>query len=131
MSKTYRILSTDEIDLLIRQGCSASDWSNVLVSHVFIPGNIRNVQFSGEVRIGDNSGEVVFDGGLKRNCGIYDACVHNCTIGNHVYIRHIFNYIANYDIEDHTIIENVELCLVDGETTFGNGIKVSYQISDS
>ena len=121
----YRILSAQEIEILQKRGCTSSDWSKLLVSPNFISENIRDVHFSGVVRIGDNSGTIEFSGGIIQNCGIYNARIHNCTIGNHVYIHHICNYMANYDIQDHVIIENVELCLVDGETTFGNGIKVS------
>lgn len=125
MKHEYRPLLVTEIDLLKQQGCSAENWNNVFVSKIFIPENIRNVQFSGTCYIGDNSGTVSFSGGIVRNCGIYDASIHNCTIGSQVYIRHIFNYIANLDIHDHVILENIEVCLVDGATTFGNGIKVA------
>lgn len=125
MKQEYRPLLVTEINLLKQQGCSAENWNNVFVSKIFIPENIRNVQFSGTCYIGDNSGSVSFSGGIVRNCGIYDASIHNCTIGDQVYIRHIFNYIANFDIHDHVILENIEVCLVDGVTTFGNGIKVA------
>jgi len=124
-NQEYRPLSTLEVESLKQQGCSSSDWDQVWVSKTFIPENIRNVQFSGCIRIGDNSGTVEFSGGIVRNCGIYNANIHNCTVGNHVYINHICNYIANYDIHDHVILENIELCFIDGETSFGNGIKVS------
>jgi len=125
MDQEYRSLSTNETEILQQQGCTAADWNQVLVSHGFIPENIRNVQFSGTIRIGNNSGTKEFSGGIVRNCGIYNASIHNCNIGDHVYIHHICNYIANYDIGDHVILENIELCLIDGETSFGNGIKVS------
>jgi len=125
MNPKYRSLSTKEIEILQQQGCTAAGWDQVSVTSKFAPENIRNVQFSGCVKIGDNTGTVEFSGGIVRNCGIYNACVHNCTIGDHVYIQHICNYIANYDIENHVVIENVELCFIDGETSFGNGIKVS------
>ena len=124
-SQNYRPLAQAEIELLKNQGCTAADWNQVFVSSVFIPENLRNVQFSGIVEIGDNSGTVEFEGGIIRNCGIYNASIHNCTIGNQVYIHHVCNYIANYDIHDHVIIENVELCFIENETSFGNGIKVS------
>ncbi len=125
MNQEYRQLSSSEIETLLNQGCSALSWSDVYVSNVFIPGNVRNVQFSGVVKIGDNSGTINFPGGLIRNCGIYNATIHNCVIGNYVYISHVFNYIANYQICDHVILENVEICFVDGNSSFGNGIKVS------
>jgi len=123
--KTYRPLLPSEIEILKRQNCTSSDWNNVLVSEIFISENIRDVKFSGEVHIGDNSGTVEFNGGIIRNCGIYNACIHNCTIGDHVYIHQVLNYIANYDIDEYVIIENIEMCAVEHETTFGNGIKVS------
>lgn len=121
----YRKLTNSEIEILKNQGCSAADWSLISVGEVFIPENIRSVNFSGNVQIGDNSGTIQFDGGIIRNCGIYNATLHNCTIGNHVYINQVSNYLANYDIQDHVVIENIELCFVGRETTFGNGIKVS------
>jgi len=125
MNQEYRSLSIHELEILQLQGCSASNWNEIFVQSTFIPENIRNVQFSGCVKIGDNSGTVEFSGGIVRNCGIYNASIHNCTIGDHVYIQHICNYIANYDIKSHVIIENVEQCFIEGETSFGNGIKVS------
>lgn len=125
MDQEYRSLSNQEIEILKQQGCTAASWDEVFVSRTFIPENVRNTQFSGSIRIGDNSGTIEFSGGIVRNCGIYNASLHNCTVGNHVYIHHICNYVANYDIGDHVILENIEMCLVDEETSFGNGIKVS------
>ncbi|MBV5315849.1 MAG: DUF4954 family protein [Prolixibacteraceae bacterium] len=121
----YRELNVDEIETLKKQGCAATDWKQILVGPVFNPEHVYHVQFSGSVRIGDNSGTVEFSGGIVRNCGIYNASIHNCTIGDHVYIHQISNYMANYDIHDHVILENIELCYIDGESSFGNGIKVS------
>jgi hypothetical protein len=121
----FRNLSATEVDQLTQQGCMAASWDQVFVGQVFNANHVRNAQFSGLVRIGDNTGTVEFSGGITRNCGIYDASIHNCTIGDHVYIHQITNYIANYDIHDHVILENIEICLIDCETSFGNGIKVS------
>ena len=121
----YRKLSGSELEILKQQGCSATNWDQITVGNDFIPENVRNTQFSGTVSIGNNSGTIEFEGGMLRNCGIYSASIHNCSIGNHVYIHHIPNYIANYDIHDHVILENIELCYIENETSFGNGIKVS------
>jgi hypothetical protein len=124
-NKIYRLLTATEIDNLKTQGCSASDWNSITVSEGFCTENILNVQFSGTIILGDNSGTVTLEGGILRNCGIYNASIHNCTIGDNVYISQISNYVANYDILDHSILQNIELCLTDGESSFGNGIKVS------
>jgi hypothetical protein len=40
-------------------------------------------------------------------------------------VENIQNYIANYTIGDNCFIENVDLMLVDGVSTFGNGIEVA------
>lgn len=125
MKTKHRNLTPEEIILLQNQGCSSADWNKVLVSPDIVISSIRQVHFSGNITLGNNSGTIEFEGGVTRNCGIYNATIHNCTIGDHVYISQVSNYLANYDIQDHVIIENIELCYVDQETTFGNGIKVS------
>jgi hypothetical protein len=121
----YKNLTDEEVLRLKKQGCSSTDWKQIFVSQNLVIENIRNVIFSGINTIGDNSGIVEFEGGITRNCGIYNATIHNCNIGNQVYISQVSNYLANYDIQDHAILENIESCFIDGETTFGNGIKVS------
>lgn len=70
-------------------------------------------------------GEVTFFGGVKKHTGLFNATIHNCRIGNNVYIGQIRNYIANYNIEDNVVIENVDLLAVDGVSDFGNGTLVS------
>ena len=124
MNTNYQHLSPDQIKQLISNGCSCSDWGKIMVSEGFSANYVRNTDFSGEIKIGDNQSTVEFYGGVKKQCGIYNSSIHNCTIGNHVYINHIVNYIANYDIEDHVIIENIEMCAMEGESSFGNGIHV-------
>ena len=43
-------------------------------------------------------------------------------IGNNVLIQNVTN-ISNYRIEDNVVLENISSITVEGETTFGNGIK--------
>lgn len=121
----YRNLTDSEIEILGKQACTATDWSNVFVGSGFSTANIRNVNFSGTVKLADNSGSFEYEGGIIRNYGIYNATIHNCTIGNRVYINHICNYISNYDINDDSVLENIEFCVASGNSTFGNGVKVS------
>jgi hypothetical protein len=77
------------------------------------------------VFIGTFEKEITFFGGVKKHSGIFNATIHNCKIGNNVYIGQIRNYIANYTIEDEVVIENVDLLAVDGFSSFGNGTLVS------
>jgi len=120
-----RPLSAEEIAKLASQGCSCDDWSNIEVADEFDAGKVKSTHFCGEVKLGVFEKQVSFCGGVKKPSGISNATIHNCTIGNNVYINRIRNYIANYRIEDDVIIENVDLLAVEGESSFGNGTEVA------
>lgn len=120
----YRSLSQEEIKTLVDQCCSADNWDDVRIAEEFDTSRFQHVQFSGNVRIGIQNQQMELYGGVKKKCGIYHAHLHNCVIGNNVYINHIKNYIANYTIEDHVIIDNSDICAVEGTSQFGNGIQV-------
>ena len=121
----YRSLTDHEIGILTMQGCSAGDWTLIKVVNHFLPDNIENVKFSGNIRIGRFTKSVTLFGGISFKTGIYNAWLHNCTIGNNVLIHNVRGYIANYNIEDDTIIHNITTLAVDGDTSYGNGISVN------
>ncbi len=121
----YRSLTQEEIHALVSQGCSAADWSAVTVGEGFSPARIRNVEFSGEVRLGRLEGTFVRPGGVVRHSAISDVTLHNVSIGNDVYISRVANYIANYDIDDKAYIENVDSLVGTLDSTFGIGTEVS------
>lgn len=123
-SRNYRPLTDQEINLLKAGNCSSDDWNQVYVTEQFDPSRFSSTRFSGTVYIGDQIGQITLFGGVKKNCGIYYAHIHNCSIGNNVYINHIKNYVANYTIEDDVIIDNTDILAVDGPSSFGNGVKV-------
>ena len=125
MKMMFRKLTDLEIKTLADQLCRCDDWNRVEVAADFSPEYIRNSNFSGDVRIGVFEKEVTFFGGVRKHTGIFNATIHNCRIGNNVYIGQIRNYIANYVIEDDVVIENVDLLAVDGVSSFGNGTLVS------
>jgi len=124
MTKEYRPLSKEQIEQLTRQGCSCADWSKVKALKGFDPSKVKTTHFSGNTRLGIFEKQIAFFGGLSKPAGITNATIHNCTIGNNVYINKIGNYIANYCIEDDVTIDNVDLLAVDKESTFGNGTEV-------
>ncbi len=120
-----RRLSAEEISRLQGQGCSCDDWSQVEVGEGFEAAAVRATHFSGRVRLGAFNKRIALRGGIERPAGISDATIHNCTIGDNVYIDRIGNCIANYVIESDVIIENVDLLAVEGESSFGNGTEVA------
>jgi hypothetical protein len=120
----YRPLTDKEIATLTVYGCSAENWSAVQVVENFSPAFISNVHFSGNVFLGTYQKSFELSGGVKKHSGIYDCVLHNCTVENDVFIDKIHNYIANYTIGEGSYIENVNLMVVDGTSSFGNGVKV-------
>jgi len=125
MASQVRPLSQAEVVQLQNQGCSASDWTSIKVVQNFDPERVKFVHFSGNVEIGMLEKMITFYGGLAKPSSIRDATIHNCKVGNNVYINNVSNYIANYIIEDDVVIDNVDLLAVEGESAFGNGTEVS------
>lgn len=120
-----RNLTQREIEQLEKQGCSCPDWGQVTVKDGFDPCHVKNTQFSGKVSLGIFETWFELAGGLQKHTGINNAVVHNCDIGDNVVIENVQNYIANYTIGDNCFIQNVDVILVDGMTSFGNGVQVN------
>ena len=121
----YRKLTKEEVAHLEQVGCAAEDWDRVMVHPNINIKYLRNVRFSGDCRIGKFEKAFTMPGGIHKHSGIYHATLHDTTVGDDCCIENIKNYIANYDIEHDTFIDNVDIILVDGPTSFGNGVEVS------
>ncbi|MEN9918951.1 MAG: hypothetical protein RL662_1387 [Bacteroidota bacterium] len=122
---SHRNLTAQEIELLTSRNCSAEDWNKVLVHPLFNPNQVFGVNFTGEVKVGFFNETFNLAGGLTKHAGLKNVWLHNCVVGNNVCIENVQNYIANYEIGDNTLIQNVELMYVEGESSFGNGVEVS------
>ncbi|MCQ2329703.1 MAG: DUF4954 family protein [Paludibacteraceae bacterium] len=120
----YRKLTPDEIAVLRTNNCRADNWNNITVVDNFTPEYIENVTFSGTIKLGAFTTSHFQLGGIEFHSGIRNAKLHNVEIGNNCTIDSIHNYIANYNIGDNVIIENTNLIVTDGESTFGNGVLV-------
>ena len=120
----YRQLDDQEIGQLVHQGCTSTDWNLVTVSNDFIPDNIENCKFTGHIRLNSFNHSVKLVGGITFKSGIYNAWLHNCEVGKNALIHNVRSYIANYRIGEGVVIHNITTLAVDGETTFGNGIRV-------
>ena len=118
-------LTAEQIAVLEAQSCRCENWSEVTVAEDFNPKYVRNVNFSGQVRLGSFSKIFTLAGGIRKHSGIYHATLHNVIVGDDCMVEHIRNYIANYIIGDGSYIENVTDLITYGETSFGNGTKVS------
>ena len=121
----YRGLSKQEVETLEKNGCCADSWANIEVVNNFTSKYITNTKFSGKILLGTFDKEFHLPGGLTKHACIHNAILHNCTIGNDVVIENVQNYIANYTIGHNCFIQNIDVMLVDGTSTFGNGVEVS------
>ena len=122
---TYRRLTEQEISQLKMNGCTATNWSDIEVVPEFVTDYIYYTRFSGQVKLGVFDYEFTLAGGIKKHAGLYHVTLHNVTVGNYCCIENVKNYIANYSIGDYTFIENVDIILVDGHSSFGNGVEVA------
>jgi len=121
---TLRKLTASEIDILKRQGCTARDWNNISVNDAFPTENIKNVDFFGNIEIGNLTGSKKIPVGIEKDCGIFNSQVANCKIGDDCLISNVQN-LANYDILDNVIIENCKSIITEGITGFGNGVELN------
>ena len=121
----YRKLTPQEIEVLKRQMCTAADWEQIEVAEDFNPDYVSHTRFSGKIRIGAFRKEFVLAGGIRKHSGLYHTTLHNVTVGDDCCIENVKNYIANYEIGHDTFIENVDIILTDGVSSFGNGVEVS------
>lgn len=121
----YRKLTAAEITQLQQQHCTCDNWDNIQVVPSFTPQYVKHVHFTGNIQLGVFEKTFILDGGIPRHSGLYHSSIHNCTIGNNVYISRIHRYIANYQIGDDCFIENTECITTTENTSFGNGIRVS------
>lgn len=122
---SYRKLTSEEISQLQKQQCTCDNWDNIEVTQSFAPQYVKHVHFTGKIRMGAFESTFILDGGIPRHSGIYHSSIHNCSIGNNVYISRIHRYIANYQIGDDCYIEDTECITTTGKSSFGNGIRVS------
>ena len=121
----YRKLTEEEINRLKDQSCLADDWGQVEVAEHFSTEYVHHTRFSGHVRLGVFQKEFMLPGGIGKHSGLRHVTLHNVTVGDSCCIENIQNYIANYEIGEDTFIENVDILLVDGISTFGNGVEAS------
>ncbi len=119
----YRPLTDQEITQLRQQGCRADDWANISVKDGFSTGHVLNTAFSGKVKLGLNGESIEIEKGLNGDSGIYNCAIHQCVIGDGVFLNQV-GHICNYTIEDHVIISNTGLVTVNEETGFGNGTEI-------
>ena len=117
----WRHLRSDEIEGLVKNSNSATNWDDIWVTDEFDTNMIRNNHFFGMVRIGRVTNKVLQYHDLRVPIGITDSSIISCDIGDDVAI-HDVHYMANYIIGDRSILFNIQEISTTDHSKFGNGI---------
>ena len=117
---SWRHLRSDEIERLVKNSNSATNWDDIWVTNEFDTNMVRNNHFFGMVRIGRVNNKVLQYHDLRVPIGITDSSIISCDIGNDVAI-HDVHYMANYIIGDRSILFNIHELSTTDHSKFGNG----------
>ena len=117
----WRHLHSSEVERLVMNNNSATDWDDIWVTDEFDTNMVRNNRFFGKVRIGKISRRVLQYHDLRVPIGITDSSIVSCDIGDNVAI-HDVHYMANYIIGDQCILFNIQEMSTTDHSKFGNGI---------
>ena len=118
---SYRHLSAEEIQSLIKRGNICLNWDDILVLDPFDPSCITASKFYGLVRIGSMKQECLQFHDFIVPEGIHDTRILSSDIGSHCAISHCL-YIANYAIRDRVILHDISELQSTNHAKFGNGI---------
>jgi len=117
----WRHLRSDEIERLVINNNSASNWDDIWITDEFDTNMIRNNRFFGMVRIGRVRREILQYHDLRLPVGITDSSIMSCDIGDDAAI-HDVHYMANYIIGDRCILFNIQELSTTDHSKFGNGV---------
>jgi carbonic anhydrase/acetyltransferase-like protein (isoleucine patch superfamily) len=123
MPAHFRSLTPDEIRALETGGSRAADWSKIRVADGFKASAVQRCRFSGDVDLGAFQTPVKLDG-VEIPAGLIDSHIHQCRIGDNTLIQQT-NLLAHYTVGAGVIVSNCGPITVEGESTFGHGVKVA------
>jgi hypothetical protein len=117
----YRQLTAYEIEVLVRNRNTSSNWNDILVSDDFTPELVQNCKFFGLVRIGKLTPYYLEFHNLRRPVGLYNSTIISCDFGDNVCIDNT-NYLSHYIIGNDVMIVNTNEMATTDHAKFGNGV---------
>src|SRR5688572_30591048 len=118
---TYRKLSANEIEILVRNGNMSDDCDKVQVSDAFNPSLVQHCKFYGLVRIGKLEPFFLEFNNIRMPVGLYNSTIISCDIGDNVVIDNV-NFMAHYIIGNEVMLINVNELATTDHSKFGNGV---------
>ncbi len=119
--KTYRDLTTREIDTLVHNRNTSDNWNRIKVDGEFNADLVRNCKFFGLIRIGKLQPLYREFHNLRMPVGLYNSTIISCDLGDNVCIDNV-NYLSHYIIGNDVMIANVNELATTDFSKFGNGI---------
>jgi NDP-sugar pyrophosphorylase family protein len=119
--ESWRHLRAHEVELLVKNGNTSDNWDDIRVTDEFDPGQIKNTEFFGLVRIGSVRDVILEHHDLRMPAGITNSRIVSCDIGDDAAI-HDVRYLAHYIIGDRCILANIDELHTTNHAKFGNGI---------
>jgi NDP-sugar pyrophosphorylase family protein len=118
---SWRPLCADEIEILVRNGNSCTDWSKFLVEDPFEPALIKNSLFAGLVRLGPCSPQYLQFHDFTVPVGITNSRIISCDIGADCAIHDCAN-LAHYIVGDRVILSRIDEMATTNHAKFGEGV---------
>lgn len=117
----WRKLRSDEVEALVKNHNTASNWDEILVTDIFDPRQIRDTEFFGLIRIGSVRDAVLEHHDLRLPVGITNSLIISSDIGDDVAIHNV-RYLSHYIIGNRCILFNISEMNTTDHAKFGNGI---------
>ncbi len=114
-----KMMNSNEIKTLQSQGCSATDWTKIEIAAGSDLSLIRDVDFRGHVKIGRVAATA------NPFCGIRNALIIDCEIGDYPAIRNIGTMLQGTRIGSNVTIVNTGRITTEEEASCGIGIPVA------
>ncbi len=128
-SHSWRHLFPEEIETLIRNGNSCTNWGMVEVEDPFDPALIKNSLFAGLVRIGVMQGQYLQFHDFTVPVGISNSRIIACDIGSNCAV-HDCAYLSHYIIGNNVILSRIDEMASTNHAKFGEGVVMDGEAED-
>lgn len=118
--KAWRPLRAAELEILVKNDNSCSDWNHFRVADPFDPSLIKNSSFFGLIRIGRLEDVVLQHHDFRLHAGIRNSTIISCDIGDNCAIQDC-SYISHYLIGDTVMLSRVDELQTTNHAKFGAG----------
>jgi carbonic anhydrase/acetyltransferase-like protein (isoleucine patch superfamily) len=119
--RSYRQLSAQEIEILVRNNNSSDNWNHIMVAEQFSAQLVRNCHFFGKIRIGKLEPYYLEFHNLRLTVGLHNSTICSCDIGDNAVIENVA-YLSHYIIGNEVILANIDEMTTTDYSKFGNGI---------